>query len=81
MLSSAIPNVLRSSRGKLSWFQAVVKLSMSGANVHACSSVRQRPCHSIGVWVGSVGSTNMLDSRPGSMRISCFVVPSGNGTV
>src|SRR6478752_5234213 len=56
----AIPNVLRSSRGKLSWLHAVVKLAVSGAKVHACSSVRHRPTHSMGVCVGSAGSMNTL---------------------
>ena len=45
----AIAAVLNSSLGKLSCDQAVVKLATSGANVHAWVSVRQRPCHSIGV--------------------------------
>ena len=57
--------------GSSSWFQTVVKFSTSGENSQACSSVRQRPCHSIWRRVGSAGSTKMLDSRPGSTSISC----------
>ena len=53
---------------------------MSGAKVHACSSVRHRPCHVIRVCAGSCGSTNTLDSRPGSTRMSWRVGPSGIGT-
>ena len=37
-----------------------VKFPNSGAKTQACSSVRQRPCHTIGVWVGSAGSTKVL---------------------
>src|ERR1700752_3646559 len=61
VLSSEIATVFRSSFGKSSWFQAVVKLSTSGANVQACWSVRHRPCQVNGVAVGSLGSTAMLD--------------------
>ena len=78
--SSAMRNVFRSRRGKFSWFHAVVKFSTSGAKVQACWSVRHRPTHSILVALGSFGSMNTLDSRPGSTRMSWRVDPSGIGT-
>ena len=39
----------RFSTPEVSCDQAVVKFAISGANVHDCSRVRQRPCHTIGV--------------------------------
>ena len=68
--------VLKSILGKFSCDQAVVKLATSGANVQACSSVRQRPSHTNGVAVGSAGSTATLDSRPFSISMRLRVTPS-----
>ena len=75
VLRIAIVAVLKRSRGKFGRFHTVAKLSISGANVHDCVSVRQRPCQTIDVADESLGSTNVLDSRPGSTSISDRVVP------
>ena len=55
------------------------KFSQCGANCQTVSSVRQEPCQTIGLAVGSAGSMNVL-WRSGSSSASWRVVPSSIGT-
>ena len=76
VLRIATVAVLKSSRGKFSCDQTLVKLSIWGEKVHAWVSVRQRPGHSMSAADASDGSTNVLDSRPFTTSIRLRVVPS-----
>src|SRR5579859_2328546 len=71
----AMATVLKNNRPKLVIFQASGKFDQCGLKFHTRSSVRQRPCHSIGC-VGLFGSTNVLASRPGLVSASRRTVPS-----
>src|SRR4051812_17021492 len=68
--------VLKSSLGKLSCDQTVLKLLSFGSNTHDCWSVRQAPCQTIGARAGSAGSTNVLSLRPFLTSIRFLVAPA-----
>ena len=76
VLRTATAAVLKSSLGKLRSVQTWAKFPRCTSKTHACSSVRQEPCQTIGVWVASVGSMNVLSLRPFLTSIRFRVTPS-----
>src|SRR6267378_4116492 len=57
----AMASVLKNNRPKFEIRQASPKFDQCALRFHTRSSVRQRPCHSMG-WVGFLGSMNVLCS-------------------
>src|SRR5260370_21163601 len=76
---TAMATGLKNKRPKVVIFHASAKLDQCGLKFHTRSSVRQRPCHSMGC-VGLVGSMNVLCSRPGLVSARRRTLPS-SGTL